>query len=258
MRPHLLLIDGLNLIRRIHAAVRAPDQNSQVDGAISSTQSSLTRALHDSSPTHALLVFDGNPPTWRHKLYPQYKSQRKPMPEALQKRLGDFNQAVLQQGIKTFRRSGLEADDVIASIACKALSAGVAVTILSTDRVFQQLLTQRGIRLRDHFQKLDHNQETVTQQMDLQPGQLADYLAIAGNHDIPGVSGVGNKGAAKLLKEHGSLQTIMTLEEATGPALKVQSQKEKTLLSKRLATLATKLELGVRLKDLRYEATASV
>ena len=258
MRPHLLLIDALNLIRRIHAAVLAPDQNNQVDGAVSSTVSSLTRALHDSNPTHALLVFDGNPPTWRHELYPQYKSQRKPMPETLQKRLGDFNQAVLQQGIKTFRRSGLEADDVIASIASKALHAGVEVTILSTDRVFQQLLTRREIRLRDHFQKQDHNQETVIQQMDLQPGQLVDYLAIAGNHDIPGVSGVGNKGATRLLKEHGTLQTIMSLEEATGPALKVQNQKDEALLSRKLATLATELELGVRLKDLRYKAPAIV
>ena len=254
MCPHLLLIDALNLIRRIHAAVRAPDQNSQVDGAISSTLSSLSRALHDSRPTHALMVFDGNPPTWRHDLYPAYKSQRKPMPETLNKRLGDFNQAVQQRGIKTFRRSGLEADDVIASIACKALQAGVAVTILSTDRVFQQLLTQRAIRLRDHFQKLDHNQETVTRQMELTPSQLADYLAIAGNHDIPGVTGVGSRGAARLLKEHASLQAILQIEEASGAALKVQNQQEQARLSKQLATLATDLELGVRLKDLRYQA----
>ena len=257
MRPHLLLIDALNLIRRIHAAVKAPDDNSQVNGAISSTVSSLARALHDSQPSHALIVFDGNPPTWRHKLYPEYKSQRKPMPEILYNRLGDFNNAFLQLGIKTYRRSGLEADDVIASIASKALGAGVAVTILSTDRSFQQLLTNPAIRLRDHFQKQDHTAETVHQQMGLQPDQLIDYWAMAGNGDIPGVSGVGNKGAIKLLQESGNLEQVFrleeTLEETKGAAGKVCEQREQALLSRQLATLATDLELGVRLKDLRYE-----
>ncbi|AMO56820.1 hypothetical protein GZ77_02355 [Endozoicomonas montiporae] len=252
MRPHLLLIDALNLIRRIHAAVKAPDDSSQVDGAISSTVSSLSRALHDSQPSHALVVFDGSPPTWRHELYPDYKSQRKPMPDVLYNRLGDFNHAFLQMGIKTFRRSGLEADDVIASIACKAMEAGVAVTILSTDRSFQQLLTVPGIRLRDHFQKLDHTTETVCQQMGLKPEQLVDYWAMAGNGDIPGVHGVGNKGAAKLMQESGSLEHVFQQQEPKGAAAKVCDQKDQALLSQRLAALATTLELGVRLKDLRY------
>ena len=252
MRPHLLLIDALNLIRRIHAAVRAPDENSQVDGAISSTLSSLARALQDSQPSHALIVFDGNPPTWRHELYPDYKSQRKPMPDILHNRLGDFNHAFLQLGVKTFRRSGLEADDVIASIASKAMAAGVAVTILSTDRSFQQLLTCPSIRLRDHFQKLDHNTETVYQQMGFKPEQLVDYWAMAGNGDIPGVNGVGNKGAEKLMQDFGSLEQVFQQQESKGASGKVCAQKEQALLSRRLATLATELELGVRLKDLRY------
>ena len=252
MRPHLLLIDALNLIRRIHAAVRAPDENSQVDGAISSTISSLSRALHDSQPTHALVVFDGHPPTWRHELYPDYKSQRKPMPDTLNNRLGDFNNAFLQLGVKTFRRSGLEADDVIASIASKAMGAGVAVTILSTDRSFQQLLTQPSIRLRDHFQKQDHNAETVFQELGFRPEQLVDYWAMAGNGDIPGVSGVGKQGATKLMLELGGLERVFQQGESKGAAGKVCAQKEQALLSQRLATLATELELGVRLKDLRF------
>lgn len=253
MRPHLLLIDALNLIRRIHAAVKTPDNHSQIDGAISSTVSSLLRALHDSQPTHVLVVFDGNPPTWRHELYPDYKQQRKPMPKSLQNRLGDFNQAFLKQGVKTFRRSGFEADDVIASLASKALGAGVAVTVLSTDRGFQQLLTDKAIRLRDHFQKQDHNRDTVKQQLNLNPEQLIDYWAIAGNGDIPGVTGVGNKGATQLLMEHSSLDTLLGLDETKGPAGKVCHQKEQALLSRQLATLATSLELGIRLKDLRYQ-----
>ena len=252
MRPHLLLIDALNLIRRIHAAVKATDEDGQVDGAIHACQSSLQRALRDNQPTHALIVFDGNPPTWRHALYPDYKSQRKPMPECLFRRLGDFNSAFLESGVRTFRRSGLEADDVIASIANKAAQAEVMVTILSTDRCYQQLLTRPNLVIRDHFKKETLSADTVLQQHNLRPEQLVDYWAIAGNGDIPGVHGVGSKGAAALLQEYGNLDDILSLENIKGPAAKVCKDKERALLSRQLATLATDLELGVSLKDIRY------
>ena len=119
MAPRLLLIDALNLIRRIHAAVQAPDDNSQVDGALSATIASTMRALKQCQPTHVLVVFDGDPPTWRHKLLPEYKSHRKPMPTELRNRLTDFNQLFRQNGIMTFRRNGIEADDVISAITTK-------------------------------------------------------------------------------------------------------------------------------------------
>ena len=258
MPARLLLIDALNLIRRVHAAVKAPDDNSQVDGAISATVSSLSRALRHASPTHALMVFDGNPPTWRHELFPDYKSQRKPMPEALQKRLGDFNSAFIKLGVKSFRRSGLEADDVIAAIASKAVQAEIEVIILSTDRIFQQLLTSRFIKLRDHYQKVDLDQQSVKSQTGLAPEQLVDYWAMAGFGDVPGVNGVGGKGAAKLLSDYHNLDTIlMQSETAKGPAAKVVSQREQAELSRRLARLACDLELGLSLKDLRYQPVNS-
>ncbi|MGI9277128.1 MAG: 5'-3' exonuclease H3TH domain-containing protein [Endozoicomonas sp.] len=258
MPARLLLIDALNLIRRVHAAVKAPDDNSQVDGAISATVSSLSRALKHASPTHALVVFDGNPPTWRHELFPDYKSQRKPMPEALQKRLGDFNSAFIRLGIKSFRRSGLEADDVIAAIASKAVQAEIEVTILSTDRSFQQLLTSPCIKLRDHFKKVDYDQQSVRSQTGFEPDQLVDYWAMAGFGDVPGVNGVGGKGATQLLSDFGSLDAVLgQSEEAKGPAAKVVSQKEQAELSRRLARLACDLELGLSLKDLRYQPVAS-
>ena len=261
MSPSLLLIDALNLIRRVHAAVRAPDESSQVDGAISSTISSLSRAIRKSNPTHALVIFDGNPPTWRHELFPDYKKDRKPMPELLRKRLGDFNKAFLSMGVKTFRKSGLEADDVIAAIATKAAQANVEVTILSTDRVFQQLLTSDGIKARDHFQKVDFTRTSVIHQYGFEPEQLIDYWAIAGVGDIPGVHGIGEKGASTLIKEHQSLQNILELGKCEtvqkGAIGKIVSQTEQALLSQKMARLACDLELGVRLKDLRYEPATS-
>ncbi|WP_422134177.1 5'-3' exonuclease H3TH domain-containing protein [Endozoicomonas sp. ALD040] len=257
MRPHLLLIDALNLIRRVHAAVRAPDENSQIDGAISATVASLTRAIKETSPTHCLMVFDCNPPTWRHELFPDYKKGRKPMPEALRKRLGDFNRAFLKMGVKTFRKTGLEADDVIAAIASKASKANAETTILSTDRIFLQLLNVPQIKLRDHFQKIDYQGESVQNLYGFGAEKLTQFWAIAGVGDVPGVQGVGDKGATSLILEHQEISNIFLLgEEAKGAAGKVVKQKEQALLSLKLATLACDLEIGVRMKDLRYETVS--
>ncbi|WP_257287851.1 MULTISPECIES: 5'-3' exonuclease H3TH domain-containing protein [unclassified Endozoicomonas] len=253
MPPHLLLIDALNLIRRVHAAVRAPDEDSQIDGAISATVASLTRAIKETSPTHCLMVFDGNPPTWRHNLFPDYKKGRKPMPEPLRKRLGDFNRAFLNMGVRTFRKSGLEADDVIASVASKASKANVETTILSTDRIFLQLLNAPQIKLRDHFQKFDYQRDSVQKLYGFGADRLTQFWAIAGVGDVPGVQGVGDKGATSLMLEHQEISNIFLLgEESKGAAGKVVKQKDQALLSLKLATLACDLEVGVRMKDLRY------
>ncbi len=256
MQPHLLLIDALNLIRRVHAAVKAPDENSKVDGALSSTISSFNRAIRDCQPSHVLAVFDGDPPTWRHTLYPDYKSQRKPMPEALRNRLVDFNRSIRELGIMTFRRNGFEADDVIGAIASKAVQSSVTTTILSTDRIYQQLLSSSFVIQRDHFQKMDHRADFVKEHYSLPPSQLVDFWAIAGIGDIPGVSGVGDKGALKLMQKYESLDQLLTQDENPGgPAGKVIKQAEHAKVSRTLATLKFDIEVGLTMKELRYKSS---
>ena len=253
MAPKLLLIDALNLIRRIHAAVQAPDNNSQVDGALSATLSSVSRALRVCQPSHALVVFDGDPPTWRHRLLPEYKSQRKPMPDELRNRLTDFNQMFRQNGLMTYRKNGMEADDVIGAIAHKAINSGVATTILSTDRTYQQLLSSPLITIRDHFNKRDIRSRDIQEKHQLSPEQLIDFWAIAGVGDVHGVVGVGEKGAFKLLNEFGSLDQILAFEgESKGALSKALQQKEQALLSRQLVTLKKDIDLGLSMKDLRY------
>ena len=253
MSPTLLLIDALNLIRRIHAAVPAPDDKQQVDGALSATLASVTRALRVCQPSHALVVFDGDPPTWRHEILPEYKSQRKPMPAELRNRLTDFNQLFRQNGLMTFRKNGMEADDVIGAVAHKAIQAGVATTILSTDRTYQQLLSSPLVTIRDHFNKQDIRSEDIQQKYHVSPHQLIDLWSMAGVGDIHGVSGVGEKGALKLLQEFGSLDTILAFEgESKGALNKTIEQKEQALLSRQLVTLKKVFELGLSMKDLRY------
>lgn len=269
MGPTLLLIDALNLIRRIHAAIpsrdASTDENQQVDGALSATISSVKRAINECSPSHVLIVFDGDPPTWRHQLYPGYKAHRKPMPLVLRKRLVEFNNAFRKMGIMTFRRNSVEADDVIGAVAHRAIEAEVNTVILSTDKAYRQLLCSPLVTQRDHFQKVNFDADSVIDEYQLTPDKLLDYWGIAGVGDIPGVEGVGKKGAAELLKEYGSLKALLNLEvkleerdeegsntKPKGALKKVLAQKDQAELSVQLATLKDDIELGMSLKDLRY------
>ena len=113
-----------------------------------------TRALRQAAPSHAACVFDGEGPSWRHELDPGYKEGHKPMPEALREALDGYREAFREIGVASLGFPGLEADDVIATIATKAATAGAAVTVLSTDKIFGELLAS-GIRVRDHFRDRD-------------------------------------------------------------------------------------------------------
>lgn len=259
MPPTLLLIDALNLIRRIHGAipaeVSAAGEDQHIDATLSATIASVQRALRESNPSHLLIVFDGDPPTWRHQLYPDYKARRQPMPAQLRKRLIEFNNAFRDMGLTTFRRNGTEADDVIGTITHKAIAAGVTTVILSTDKAYRQLLHSPLVSQRDHFRKTRYNGDSVKAEFGLDPLQLLDYWSIAGVGDIPGVQGVGKKGAAELLNRFGSLQEVFaqTDSEATGALKKVLSRKSQAQLSLQLATLQHELELGLSLRELRYQ-----
>lgn len=262
MAPTLLLIDALNLIRRIHAAMPSKDypemdENQQVDGALSATLASVKRAINECNPSHILLVFDGDPPTWRHQLLPEYKARRKPMPQVLRQRLVEFNKAFRHMGLMTFRRNGTEADDVIAAVTHKAIAAQVNTVILSTDKTYRQLLHSPWVTQRDHFQKMNFATADVDREYGISPEHLPDYWGIAGVGDIPGVEGVGKKGATELLNRFGSLVEVFRCAEdeernAKGALKKVLAQKEQARLSARLATLQHDVELGLSLKDLRY------
>ncbi len=261
MVPTLLLIDALNLIRRIHAAIPSKDSQAdasqQVDGALSATLSSVQRAIKECNPSHILIVFDGDPPTWRHQLLPGYKAQRKPMPMVLRQRLVEFNSAFRQMGLMTFRRNGIEADDVIGAITHKAIAANINTVILSTDKAYRQLLHSPRVIQRDHFQKANFDSASVSSEYGIPPEKLLDYWGIAGVGDISGVEGVGKKGASELLNRYGSLKAIFepeveNEEKVKGALKKVLAQREQAELSVRLATLQYDVELGLSLKDLRY------
>lgn len=255
MNIKLLLVDALNLIRRVYAAQPGDDSPEKVEGAITATSHSLQRALREARPTHALCAFDSKEPGWRHRLYADYKAGRDPIPAALGKGVEEFEESFLKTGVSSFTLDGEEADDVIATLATKVAARGGNAVILSTDKVFIQLLDD-FISLHDHFNNRDLDGNYAVKKFGVRPGQFIDFLALAGDktNNINGVPSVGPKTAARLLGEIGTLDDILavahTIPGKVGAA--IYGHKDEALLSRSLVTLRRDLSLGVNLRDFRY------
>jgi len=254
MKIRLLLVDALNLIRRVYAAQPGEDGPDRVDGALTSTVGSLRRAVRECEPTHAAVVFEGHGPSWRRQRYAGYKAGRTPMPEALKSSLPRFEEAFLEQGIASLSFPAMEADDVIATLATKVALRGGAVVILSTDKTFLQLLSDR-IQVRDHFQQRPLDRAFVIDKYGVEPEQFVDFLALTGEstNNIQGVPGVGRKTAATLLRQYGTLDQVCSESGAIQGKLgeSLREHTEEVRMSQTLVCLRKDLELGLNLRSFR-------
>ena len=257
-RPSLLLVDALNLIRRVYAAQPGEDGPERAEGAKASSVQSLRRGLRECAPTHAVCVFDGDGQSWRHELHPDYKAGHAPMPDALESALEGYREAFREIGVASLIRPRLEADDVIATISCKAIAAGASATILSTDKIFLAMLPQ-GVRVRDHFKGADFYAQDVVKKFGVRPEQLIDFLALAGDrgNGINGVPGIGPKSAGELLSRFETLEDVLQamddLEGKLGERLRIHATTAR--LCHTLISLRTDLELGTNMSELRYLPT---
>jgi 5'-3' exonuclease len=261
MSKHLLVIDGLNVVRRIYEANLAPDSPAKAQGAVKSSVQSLRRALTEHAPTHAVAFFDHGGTTWRHDMYAPYRQSRKPMPQVLRDVLPELYtqvEATLQVACRTY--PGIEADDAIGqtSLAWRKAFPEDSVTALSTDKDIAQLIAD-GVRVWDHFKNECRDTAWVVAKFGVEPALLGDLLALMGDasDDIPGIPKVGVKTAAKLLNEYGSLQAVLaagpTIPGALG--LKLQTNADDARLSRQLVSFKLDSTLGLSWKDLRVSAT---
>ena len=274
MAVRFLLVDALNLIRRVYAAQPGDDGPERAEGAKTASVQSLQRALRESKPTHALVVFEGSEPSWRHLLFRDYKIGHKPMPEALRDALPAYKEAFQAIGVGSFSVPKVEADDVIGTLAVKVAAANGTALILSTDEVFLQLLCDH-IAVRDHFGQRWLDRGHLRTKFGVAPEQFIDLLALAGDttNAIPGVPGIGPKTAAKLIDNFGPLEAILAAagvndaeaDAANGapsgdasPSLtpklrdKLFDHADDARMAKSLVRLQTDLDLGLNLKALRY------
>ncbi|NMP16428.1 flap endonuclease Xni [Thalassotalea sp. Y01] len=263
MQAHLVLIDAMNLIRRIYAAQERPyamlDQLSDktlaqiIHNTKVHTNSALQKILSQHQPTHALAVFDGQGQCWRHKLFADYKKGRKKMPEHLANSLADMQDSFLTHGVDSLESESDEADDLIATLAVKMAIKGQNTTIISTDKGFLPLLGHH-IKVYDYFNKRDFDDDYVKAKFAVNTEQLIDYWTLTGDttNKIPGVPGIGPVTAVELLGKYHSLSGILAATDLKISMRKnLQEHEMQIKLYQQLLTLKKDIPLGFNLKDIR-------
>jgi len=255
-KGHLLLIDGLNVVRRVYEANPSEDSDGKALGAVRASLSTFRRILDENSPSHVLAPFDFGGPTWRHALYQPYRQDRKPMPIFLRNALPLLFEKLKALGVTTIQIVGVEADDVLAAafLRWNVHERGPA-TIISTDKDIAALVSQ-GARVRDPFQNIWHDEAWSLKKFGVGTAQIQDLLALAGDSTdgIPGVKGVANKTAARLLNTYGSLQAVLD-QAATVPGKvgeNLRSSVELIHLARQLVSFKTDISLGLTWNALRY------
>jgi DNA polymerase-1 len=245
----LLMIDAMNIIRRIHEAVPGEDSAQKLADTVSSSLASFKRALNTHRPTHAVAVFDHGGRTWKHALYEPYQAHRKPMSPLLRDGLLTIKQALQAMGLHWIAIEGIEADDAIAALTqkwCQA-SQGKAI-ILSTDKDFLQLLNAQ-VCIYDHFKGVWRDEAYVLAKFGVKPSQMGDLLALMGDaaDNIPGVDKVGAKTAAELLRINGHLDRVIANADKVEGQVGANLRKgiERARLSRQLVAFKTDMPLGL-------------
>ncbi|SFV06742.1 5'-3' exonuclease [Pseudoduganella namucuonensis] len=253
----LLAIDGLNIVRRVYEASPEPDSDLKAEIALRHALSSFRNLITDHQPSHVLPAFDFGGRTWRHDLYQGYREGRAPMPAELRAALPAFYDKLAGLGLKPVSLPEVEADDVIGTAVMRWLGEGRGdAVVASTDKDLHCLIAH-GALVWDHFKGEWHDHAWVEKKWGVPPEQLPDLLALMGDatDSIPGVSKVGLKTAARLLRTYGNLDAIMAgagiLKDTLGETLR--KEREMLYLSRQLVQLKTDVRVGVTWKMLAWE-----
>ena len=255
MSGQLLLIDALNLIRRIYAVDSNQNKGSEeqmIATCCARVANACEKLIKITQATHAIAVFDGDK-SWRYHYYSEYKSSRAPMPDTLKNSLHKFQQAIEQTGIVIFVPINDEADDIIATLAHKMAKNQLHSTIVSTDKGFLPSLNTY-INVYDYFKKEYLDLNSIVQRFGVEQSRLIDFWAMAGDktNDIPGIKGIGTKTAMEIISRH--TDVVLAADDETISAAvrkKLVTGMADYITSKHLVRLRTDIHLGFSLKQLR-------
>ncbi|MFN8589191.1 MAG: DNA polymerase I [Candidatus Eisenbacteria bacterium] len=260
--PRLVVLDALGLVyRSYYAFIGRPLRNSRGENtsAIFGMGNVLLKLRRELAPDLWALAWDGPGPTFRHEMYEEYKAHRPPMPEDLVTQLDPVEELARCLGLPVIEKPGMEADDVMATLARTGAEAGFEVVLVTGDKDMLQVVNDRVTVLApagkgDEMKRMDP--AAVREKWGVGPGHIRDVLALMGDSsdNIPGVPGVGEKTAVELLGQFESLEDLYArLDEVKKPALKkkLTEHRELAFLSRELATVRDALELGVALDELR-------
>ena len=258
----IILLDGNSLSYRAYYAMPAlKNKKGLYTNSVYGFTLMLEKILEDTKPKYALVAFDKGKETFRHKSYEAYKGTRDKTPSELVEQFGYVRELLDSFGIKYEEHLDYEADDIIGSYAKIAEKAGLEVIIVSGDKDLTQLAsdnitvyyTKRGVTEIDYY-----TPEFINEKYGLTPQQIVDMKGLMGDKsdNIPGIPGVGEKTAIKLLNEYETVENVLeNIDNISGKKLKerLTEGKEDAVLSKKLATIFTDVPVDNKIEDLTFK-----
>lgn len=244
------LIDGTAYIHRAYHAIRSLSNSKGLPtNAVFGFARMIIKLMADKSPDYAAMFFDSRGPTFRHDLYPDYKANRPPMADDMAVQIPYIKELTAGFNIPIFELPGYEADDLIGTVARRAAAEGFDVVMVTGDKDFMQLITER-ITIWDPMKDEVLNRDTVKAKHGLEPGQMLDVLGLAGDasDNIPGVPGIGPKTAVSLLQSFGSMDGIYeNIDRIVSKTQKekLAAHKDQAFLSRNLARINTESPIDI-------------
>lgn len=253
--PPVVLVDGSSyLFRAYHALPPLTTSKNHPTGAIKGVISMLRRLEQDFPGSKVVVVFDAKGKTFRHDIYEEYKANRPPMPEDLAVQIEPIHEIVRAMGLPLLIVPGVEADDVIGTLAYEATSKGIDVVVSTGDKDMAQLVSDH-VTLINTMTETAMDREGVIEKFGVTPEQIIDYLALVGDKvdNIPGVNKCGPKTAVKWLQTYNDLDNLIEhAEEIKGKIGEYLREAAGTLpLSRELATIRLDVDLDFGLEDLQ-------
>ncbi|MFC0270265.1 DNA polymerase I [Metabacillus herbersteinensis] len=262
MTKKLVLIDGNSIAYRAFFALPLLNNDKGVHtNAIYGFTMILKKILEDEKPTHLLVAFDAGKTTFRHKTFSEYKGGRQKTPPELSEQFPFIRELLDTYGVSRYELENYEADDIIGTLSQKAERDGYEVKVITGDKDLTQLatdkitidITKKGITDVDSY-----TPAFIEKKYGLTPSQIVDMKGLMGDSsdNIPGVPGVGEKTAIKLLKEFTTLENVLkSIDQVSGNKLKekLEENKQQALMSKELATIDCDAPLEITLDEVLYE-----
>ena len=261
----LILVDGSSyLFRAYHSPPHLTNSRGEATGAIYGVVNMLKSLLRQYKPEQMAVVFDAKGPTFRNEMYAEYKAHRPPMPDDLRSQIAPLHQIIEAMGLPLICISGVEADDVIGTLARQASAQGRSTLISTGDKDMAQLVDEH-VTLINTMTNTLLDPQGVVDKFGIAPELIIDYLALMGDKvdNIPGLPGVGEKTATALLQGLGSIDNIyqqldkvatLSFRGAKTMAAKLEEHREQLQLSYQLATIKTDVPLNCHLDDLALKA----
>ncbi|MFQ5485760.1 MAG: DNA polymerase I, partial [Desulfobacterales bacterium] len=256
----LYLIDGSAYIYRAFHAIRAlSNSKGMPTNAVFGFTRMILKLFETQAPQYAVMLFDAKGPTFRHDIYGSYKANRPPMPADLVVQLPYIKEITKGFNIPMMETPGFEADDLIGTLANMAARDDISVTMITGDKDFLQLVTDKII-VWDPMKDKTHDTDEIRKRFEVEPHQLIDVMGLSGDasDNVPGVPGIGEKTALSLIKQFGSIEKIyQNIDKITKKKLheNLLKYKDQAMMSRTLVTIDTRVPLTFDMEAFRLRSS---